>query len=96
LSYRERVVFLLLLIVEHAADSLHSLILQGTQAADAIATRDGPVTAEAENFLLPLFEDGFHRCLLRLIQVERLGKGLNLIVQGGVWANSPFSRLRGL
>jgi hypothetical protein len=72
-AYREGIVLLLLLFVEHSADSLHCTVLKGAKSFDPSASRNGGVLPDSKGLLLSLLQNLLHGSLLRLVQVQAPG-----------------------
>lgn len=69
----QRIVLLLLFVIEQSADSDGGVSLQGPDFADAFRTIERVVELYLPRLQLLMFEDRLHARLLLLIKVERLG-----------------------
>lgn len=77
----EWIVFLPLLVIQNGPDSQDRFLLQGPELADSVRPRKRLIELEPPGLHLLTFQDRFYARLLRLVQIQRFGEALDMLVQ---------------
>jgi hypothetical protein len=88
-SGRERIVFLLLILIEQGTDPQDRVVLQRPKLVDPGISRKRRILPNAKGLLVSFFEDLSHSRLLCLVQIQIPGQTPDMVVNGDPLVGTP-------